>query len=136
MSRVYETEPFGVNEQPKYLNAALEISTDFKARELLKVCLGIEKEMGRVRLVHWGPRNIDIDILLYGNSVIHTKDLVIPHPFMHIRGFVLKPLSDIAPDFVHPVFRETIRELLKKIKLKGVTEYKGIKITIQKFQKQ
>jgi 2-amino-4-hydroxy-6-hydroxymethyldihydropteridine diphosphokinase len=94
-SRVYETEPVGPP-QPPYLNAVVEVHTDLEPRELLKECLAIEDELGRVRAERWGPRTIDIDVLTYDAREITEPDLVVPHPRMHERGFVLIPLSDLT----------------------------------------
>jgi 2-amino-4-hydroxy-6-hydroxymethyldihydropteridine diphosphokinase len=97
-SRVYETEPVGGPPQPPFLNAVLEISTGLSPHELLSACGAIEDEMGRVRVVHWGPRPIDIDILTYGERTIDEADLQVPHPRMHERGFVLAPLAELIED--------------------------------------
>ena len=111
-SKIYETEPVGGPPQGKYLNAVWEIETDLAAEVLLKELLKIENEMGRVRTVKNSPRPIDLDILFYGHEIIKKPGLEIPHPRLHERWFVLKPLADLAPDFVHPVMRKTIKELL------------------------
>lgn len=97
-SRVYETEPVGGPEQPEYLNAVLEVRTDLSPHELLRVCLAVEDDMGRVRTERWGPRPIDIDVLTYGTETIDEPDLVVPHPRMHERGFVLVPLAELDAD--------------------------------------
>ena len=97
-SRIYETEPVGGPPQPRYLNAVLETRTSLGARELLDACLRVERSLGRERLVRWGPRTIDIDILTYGRERIDEPDLVIPHPRMHERGFVLAPLLELDAD--------------------------------------
>jgi len=97
-SRVYETDPVGGPPQPSFLNAVLEITTELSPHELLSVCEGIEHSMGRVRLVHWGSRPIDIDILTYDERTIDEVDLQVPHPRMHERGFVLAPLAELAED--------------------------------------
>ena len=94
-SRVYETEPVGGVPQGKFLNAAIKIKTSLTAQLLLKTVKNIEKDLGRRKTVHWGPREMDLDILLYGNKVIKRKNLVIPHPRMFVREFVLKPLREI-----------------------------------------
>ena len=120
VSPVYETVPVGGPEQPDYLNAAAEIETETEPNELLHICREIENKLGRTRSVHWGPRTIDIDILLYGGEHIQTDMLTIPHPHMHERAFVLKPLADIAPQAVHPVSGKTIDELLGYLDCSGV----------------
>jgi 2-amino-4-hydroxy-6-hydroxymethyldihydropteridine diphosphokinase len=96
-SRVYETEPVGPP-QPPYLNAVIEVRTDLEPRELLKECLAVEAELGRVRAERWGPRTIDVDVLTYDEREVAEPDLEIPHPRMHERAFVLIPLSDLAAD--------------------------------------
>ena len=97
-SRVYETEPVGGPEQPDYLNAVIEVRTDLEPRGLLGVCLDVEATMGRVRSVRWGPRSIDIDVLTYGDETVDEPGLVVPHPRMHERGFVLMPLGELCAD--------------------------------------
>ncbi|MFN3396076.1 MAG: 2-amino-4-hydroxy-6-hydroxymethyldihydropteridine diphosphokinase [Thermodesulfovibrionales bacterium] len=114
-SLMYETEPWGVREQPYFINMAVEVETDLPPDKLLQVVKEIEKEMGRTETYKWGPRIIDIDILLYNDLIYERSDLKIPHPFMHERDFVLRPLSEIAPDKVHPVLNKTISELLQNL---------------------
>lgn len=97
-SRVYETDPVGGPEQPDYLNVVLQVDTDLPARGLLEACLAVEAEMGRVRAERWGPRAIDVDVLTYGEETIEEPDLVVPHPRMHERGFVLVPLAELDED--------------------------------------
>ena len=136
ISHIYETDPEGGPKQPDYLNAAVEIETVLNAAELLKVCLDVEKEMGRVKsdtkyhFVKWGPRNIDIDLLLYDNLILKTSDLTVPHPFMHKRKFVLHPLSDIAPDIVHPVVGSTVNELKVKAGKAGIRKKDDLKLDV------
>lgn len=100
VSPIYETEPVGYKEQGKFLNAVVQTKTELKPHELLKVINTVEKELGRERLKRWGPRTIDIDILLYGDVTINDDDLKIPHERMWERAFVLVPLNDIAPNIV------------------------------------
>ncbi len=113
-----ETDPVGGPEnQPRYINTACSVETTLQAQELLSVCLQIEKALGRDRspsAVRWGPRVIDIDLLLYDNAVLDEKNLQVPHPRMHERGFVLQPLDEIAEGVYHPVLNQTVRQLLNE----------------------
>lgn len=115
ISSFYETEPVGYKEQEWFVNCAVEIETDLNPQELILLCQTIESKLGRKRKIKYGPRIIDLDILLYNNDIIDTTELKIPHPEMHKRSFVLKPLSDIAPDAVHPVLKKTIEKLLNNL---------------------
>jgi 2-amino-4-hydroxy-6-hydroxymethyldihydropteridine diphosphokinase len=115
-SSFYETEPQDMREQPWFLNCAVALETELMPKQLLHATLGIEREMGRRRAGRGkGPRIIDIDILLFGSSVVETKDLMIPHPRMHQRRFVLQPMAEIAPDVRHPILKKTMRELLAEL---------------------
>ena len=96
-SSVYETEPWGLTDQPEFWNIVMQIETELPALELLKQCQQIENDLGRKRFVRWGPRTIDIDILLYDNIISDSLELTIPHPRMEERSFVLVPLQEIAP---------------------------------------
>lgn len=112
ISPVYETEPVGLRAQPWFLNLVLEAKTSLFPRQLLNRVQHVEREMGRVRRVKNGPRTIDIDILLYERFVIGTPELVVPHPRLHERRFVLQPLADLAPELRHPVTKRSVREML------------------------
>ncbi|HEX8814948.1 MAG TPA: 2-amino-4-hydroxy-6-hydroxymethyldihydropteridine diphosphokinase [Terriglobales bacterium] len=111
VSSFYETEPLEVADQPWFVNCVVELKTDLKPVQLLAELLEIERQMGRRRDGKKGPRIIDLDILLYGSSVIRTNGLSIPHSAMHERRFVLEPLDEIAPAALHPVLKQSIREL-------------------------
>lgn len=119
----YETEAEGAAGQPPFLNAALGIKTKLSPQKLLEVCHEIEATLGREREVEWGPRTIDIDILLYGSEIISDEQLQIPHPLMHERLFVLKPLKDIAPQVIHPVLEKSIETLYDERKAEGGDKY-------------
>ena len=114
-SRIYETEPWGVVDQPKFLNMVAEVATSISSRELLERVKKLETDMGREAGPRFGPRLIDIDILLLEDQVVDEPDLQIPHASLHERAFVLVPLAEIAPESIHPVLRTTIAGLAKKV---------------------
>lgn len=115
VSTLYLTPPLGPPGQPWYVNAVAQIKTRLTPEELLRVLIGIEVAMGRVRGERWGPRLIDLDLLLYDGEVISGPDLTVPHPEMHHRAFVLVPLAEIAPEAWHPVLQMTAKELLARL---------------------
>ena len=110
-SRLYETQAWGVTDQPDFINQALEVTTSQSPQEVLKNILKIEELMGRVRTEKWASRVIDIDILMYEDAVINDKNLTIPHPHMHERNFVLVPLMEIAGEVLHPVLNLAIEDI-------------------------
>jgi 2-amino-4-hydroxy-6-hydroxymethyldihydropteridine diphosphokinase len=112
VSSFYCTEPVGYANQEDFVNAVVKIETALSPAALLARCHVIEDALGRSRMVRWGPRTIDLDILLYGNQVIDDAELTIPHPLMATRAFVLIPLSEIAPETVHPVLHVTVAQIL------------------------
>jgi 2-amino-4-hydroxy-6-hydroxymethyldihydropteridine diphosphokinase len=114
VSSVYETEPVDYLHQPWFLNCVVEAETELASLDLLRALRGIEAQMGSKKLIAKGPRLIDIDILLYGNEVIDTPELQVPHPRMHLRRFVLQPLAEIAPKVQHPVSHLSISDLLAR----------------------
>lgn len=115
-STLIETEPYGVIDQPKFLNGAIKIQTIYTPQELLAFCKDLEKQANRQPTGRWRERTLDCDILLYNQEVIFTDELKIPHPEMHIRTFVLEPLAEIEPYLMHPTRHENISELLSKLK--------------------
>ncbi|MCF6094673.1 2-amino-4-hydroxy-6-hydroxymethyldihydropteridine diphosphokinase [Microaerobacter geothermalis] len=128
LSSVYETEPVGYIEQPPFLNMVIEINTYLEPEALLYRLLFIEKSLGRERKLKWGPRTIDIDILLYDKLEINRPDLIIPHPRMIERAFVIIPLMDLNPDLMIPGLGKSVKELAKTINIRGITPLKEIQI--------
>lgn len=118
VSSIYETEPVGFTKQNKFLNIVVEIETSLEPLELLRQCQKIENDLGRVRIIRWGPRTIDIDIIIYEDYIIESNTLTIPHPRMKEREFVLIPLNEIASDI--NILGIGIGELIKKINTESV----------------
>jgi 2-amino-4-hydroxy-6-hydroxymethyldihydropteridine diphosphokinase len=119
-SHVYETPPWGYEDQPKFLNQVVKVQTYLEPEPLLKHIKRLEIALGRKASFRNGPRLIDIDILFYDDRVVNTPILTIPHPRLHERGFVLLPLLDIAPDLVHPLTRKSVREMVAVCNLGGI----------------
>lgn len=117
----YRTAPVGGPSQPDYLNGAAILEVQLSPHKLLETLLNIEQEFGRVRQEHWGPRTLDLDVLLFDDLILETPDLQIPHPRMTQRAFVLVPLAEIAPDWMEPVSREPISQLLQKLDCSDVS---------------
>jgi 2-amino-4-hydroxy-6-hydroxymethyldihydropteridine diphosphokinase len=118
VSSFYDTEPVGYTDQPRFLNAAAVLETVLKPVELMRGLLEIERSMGRERgegYVSKGPRVIDLDLLLFGDRVMNTAELTLPHPEMQARKFVLEPMNEIAPEWVHPVLGRTVAEMLERL---------------------
>jgi 2-amino-4-hydroxy-6-hydroxymethyldihydropteridine diphosphokinase len=119
----YETEAEGAPNQPPFLNAAVSIKTKLSPHKLLEVCQEIESTLGRERELEWGPRTLDIDILMYDGEIVSDDKLQVPHPLMHERIFVLKPLRDIAPQLMHPILEKSIESLYEERKAEMGEKY-------------
>jgi len=126
VSPLYQTEPMGFKNQSYFLNCVIEVQTNSNPEQMLLFLKSIEQKLGRINTVKNGPRIIDIDILLYDDFCIETDDIVIPHPRLHERLFVLIPLMDVNPDVIHPLLKKTVRELYDAIQHEEmVTLYKN-----------
>ena len=131
-SSVYETQawlgpnsatlPKEVREQAPFLNITLKISVSTSSMEALNICMGIETKLGRVRKHKWGARRIDIDLIFYNDEIINSAKLILPHPWMQNRRFVLAPLAEMVPDWIHPVFKKTVLEILEDCQDEGRVE--------------
>ena len=122
-SRVYETPPWGYTEQEPFLNQVVEVTTYLEPEPLLKHLKRLEIALGRKATFRYGPRLIDIDILFYGDLVLDTPVLTVPHPHLHERGFVLLPMMEIAPDLNHPVTKKSIREMIALCNTEGIVPF-------------
>jgi len=112
VSHIYETEPVGYTNQPKFLNLCIEIETELNPQSLLKCCLATEQQLHRKREIRWGPRTLDVDILLFDDQIIEQDNLSVPHPRMKERSFVLIPLNDIATNQIEPISNKSIGQLV------------------------
>ena len=129
ISSIYQTDPVGYETQAQFLNGVAAIQTDLPPLSLLRTLKDIEALVGRQHRIRWGPREIDLDILIYGDLCLHTEKLVIPHPEMHLRRFVLVPLVEIAPALVHPILKESIQTLLERLEDdKSVSKSRSIEL--------
>jgi 2-amino-4-hydroxy-6-hydroxymethyldihydropteridine diphosphokinase len=126
-SGIYKTPPWGYTDQPDFLNQVIQAQTELPASDLLDYLKNIEVDLGRQATFRYGPRLIDLDILFYGEQVIESSKLVIPHPRLHERAFVLVPLVDLTPGLRHPILKRTIQELLEDIDTSGIALYHGCK---------
>lgn len=122
-SPVYSTPPWGYTDQPDFLNLVVEGTTTLTPQALLRTVKSLEKKIGRTATFRWGPREIDVDILLYNQTIVSAGELEIPHPRLHERAFVLVPLSDLTPNLIHPKLGKRVSELLAEIDKSGITPY-------------
>ncbi len=122
-STIYETPPWGYADQPSFLNMVIEAETSLKPRALLRYLKEKEDELGRVKNFRNGPRKIDLDILFYDDLILEEENLVIPHPRLHERAFVLVPLADIAPDFIHPLLADDVKSMLNKLDFEEIKPF-------------
>ncbi|MGG0657410.1 2-amino-4-hydroxy-6-hydroxymethyldihydropteridine diphosphokinase [Rummeliibacillus pycnus] len=126
LSSIYETDPVGFLDQEVFLNMVILVHTSLSAQEILEVCQEVESELKRVRIIRWGPRTIDLDILLYNHDNIETEALIVPHARMHERAFVLVPLVEIAPELKFPLTEEALQTMLEQVGGEGVRLWKVV----------
>lgn len=126
LSSLYVTKPWGNEDQPDFVNAVAEADTQLEPAEVLARAKMVEVEMGRAKREKWGPREIDIDLLLYGDEVIQTDNLRVPHPGIEERAFVLVPLLELAPDLVHPVTGKRLDESLRRLESRGEISWRKL----------
>ncbi|MBK3496892.1 2-amino-4-hydroxy-6-hydroxymethyldihydropteridine diphosphokinase [Viridibacillus sp. YIM B01967] len=126
LSSIYETDPVGFTDQDAFLNMVAHIRTALAPEKTLKMCQAIENELKRVRVIRWGPRTIDLDILLYNHDNIETETLTVPHPRMHERAFVLVPLLEIDPKLIDPKTNAALQTVLSSVGKEGVRQWKTI----------
>jgi len=124
ISKFYSSPPYGFEEQESFINCVIEIFTDLSPQELIKILKNIEKKLGRKPTFRWGPRVIDIDILFYEDFIVEEKDLIIPHPDIQNRAFVLVPMAEIDSEFIHPVFKKTIYQMMNELDLREILKLK------------
>lgn len=122
-SHVYQTPPWGFTDQPQFLNQVVEAQTDLEPEELLKKLKQIERKLGRIETIRYGPRCIDLDILFYGNAIIQSESLIIPHPLLAERTFVLVPMNELSPNFIHPQLMTKISDLLQELDFSDIEQY-------------
>lgn len=132
VSSIYDTDPVGFEEQDVFMNIVVEVETSLSALDLLQKCQIIEQELKRVRVIRWGPRTMDLDIILFGDEIYESEMLTVPHVRMHERAFVLVPLAEIAPDSRQPVLDKTTDTLLAQLGSQGVRLFKQID-SVQQF---
>jgi 2-amino-4-hydroxy-6-hydroxymethyldihydropteridine diphosphokinase len=122
VSSIYESKPVGYLDQPDFLNLVFEAETDLLPLDLLDRCQSIEQELGRVRTIRFGPRTLDVDIVLYGAEIIEEEQLIVPHPRMQERAFVLLPLQELDPEYVVPEWNKTVHELVAELPANDLEE--------------